>query len=321
MRAPKRPVSTWTPPSREAPRTNALDERLRCSGRRRIREARPVAPARVREQRELADDERLAADVEERAVEAALVVLEDPQAGDLPGEPLGRFGRVFVPGTDEHEQAAAARADDLAVDRDRGPRHALHDRSHQGFVPARDSVPAVAERIEDYGLIGDLQTAALVSHHGSIDWLCFPRFDSGACFAKLLGDAENGHWSLCPAAEVTAARRRYRGDTLVLETELETDGRHRAPDRLHAAARRGARRRPDRRGRRRDACRMRDGAHDPLRLRLGRPVGAAVGGRASSPSRGRTRSSSTTPVGLVGQNMHTVAEFDGRRRASGSRSC
>ena len=56
----------------------------------------------------------------------------------------------------------------------------------------------MAERIEDYGLIGDLQTAALVSRHGSVDWLCFPRFDSGACFAALLGDDENGSWSLGP---------------------------------------------------------------------------------------------------------------------------
>ena len=82
----------------------------------------------------------------------------------------------------------------------------------------------MAARIEDYGLIGDLQTAALVSRHGSIDWACFPRFDSGACFAKLLGDAENGQWSLAPIEEPRSARRRYRGDTLVLETELETDG-------------------------------------------------------------------------------------------------
>src|SRR5262245_59887922 len=80
----------------------------------------------------------------------------------------------------------------------------------------------MAARIEDYGLIGDLQTAALVSRHGSIDWLCFPRFDSGACFAKLLGDAENGQWSLAPVDEVREARRSYRGDTLVLETELQT---------------------------------------------------------------------------------------------------
>jgi GH15 family glucan-1,4-alpha-glucosidase len=77
-------------------------------------------------------------------------------------------------------------------------------------------------RIEDYGLIGDLQTAALVSRHGAIDWLCFPRFDSGACFAALLGDAENGHWTLQPVGEFRSASRRYTDDTLILETTFET---------------------------------------------------------------------------------------------------
>ena len=76
-------------------------------------------------------------------------------------------------------------------------------------------------RIEDYGLIGDLQTAALVSRYGSVDWLCLPRFDSGACFAALLGTEENGHWSLEPTGGSKPSARRYRGDTLVLETELE----------------------------------------------------------------------------------------------------
>ncbi len=77
--------------------------------------------------------------------------------------------------------------------------------------------------LEDYGLIGDLQTAALVSRHGSIDWLCMPRFDSGAIFAGLLGDAENGHWTIQPKGEFRSPGRRYRGDSLVLETEFETD--------------------------------------------------------------------------------------------------
>ncbi len=81
----------------------------------------------------------------------------------------------------------------------------------------------MAGRIEDYGLIGDLQSVALVSRHGCIDWLCLPRFDSGAIFASLLGEAENGHWTMQPAGEFQSPGRRYRGDTLVLETELETD--------------------------------------------------------------------------------------------------
>src|SRR5215475_7614035 len=77
-------------------------------------------------------------------------------------------------------------------------------------------------RIEDYGLIGDLQTAALVGRDGSIDWLCLPRFDSGACFAALLGEPRHGRWLVAPAGDVRRVRRRYRGNTLVLETEFET---------------------------------------------------------------------------------------------------
>ncbi|MDX3688796.1 glycoside hydrolase family 15 protein [Streptomyces europaeiscabiei] len=76
--------------------------------------------------------------------------------------------------------------------------------------------------IEDYALIGDHQTAALVSRQGSIDWLCLPRFDSAACFAALLGDEENGHWRIAPAEGGTCTRRAYRPDSLVLDTEWET---------------------------------------------------------------------------------------------------
>lgn len=77
-------------------------------------------------------------------------------------------------------------------------------------------------RIEDYAIIGDCQTAALVARNGSIDWLCFPRFDSGACFAALLGTEEHGHWMIAPAGEVHRIHRRYRDGTLVLETDFET---------------------------------------------------------------------------------------------------
>ena len=77
--------------------------------------------------------------------------------------------------------------------------------------------------IEDYALIGDTHTAALVSREGSIDWLCLPRFDSPACFAALLGDRSNGRWRLAPAGGVREVRRRYQGDTLVLETEWYTE--------------------------------------------------------------------------------------------------
>lgn len=80
----------------------------------------------------------------------------------------------------------------------------------------------MAGRIEDYGLIGDCQTAALVSREGSIDWLCLPRFDSGACFAALLGQSSNGRWALAPQGDIKSSRRRYREGTLILETEHET---------------------------------------------------------------------------------------------------
>ena len=78
-------------------------------------------------------------------------------------------------------------------------------------------------RIEDYALIGDCETAALVGIDGSIDWLCFPRFDASACFAALLGGPEHGRWLLAPDGGAGRSRRRYRGNTLVLDTEWETE--------------------------------------------------------------------------------------------------
>ena len=78
-------------------------------------------------------------------------------------------------------------------------------------------------RIEDYGMIGNLRTAALVGRDGSIDWLCLPRFDSGACFASLLGDERHGRWLLAPIGPVRRTSRAYREGTLVLETDFETD--------------------------------------------------------------------------------------------------
>jgi GH15 family glucan-1,4-alpha-glucosidase len=80
----------------------------------------------------------------------------------------------------------------------------------------------VSSRIEQYAMVGDTQTAALIGDDGSIDWMCAPRFDSGACFAALLGDENYGRWLIAPAAGGRATRRRYRDHTLVLETEFET---------------------------------------------------------------------------------------------------
>ena len=86
----------------------------------------------------------------------------------------------------------------------------------------------MAGRIEDYALIGDMQSAALVGRNGSIDWLCLPRFDSDACFAALLGDEHNGHWRICPTVVEGPVSRRgevrwqYLGDSLILQTEWQT---------------------------------------------------------------------------------------------------
>lgn len=72
-------------------------------------------------------------------------------------------------------------------------------------------------------MIGDCETAALVGKDGAIDWLCLPRFDSGACFAALLGTPEHGRWKLAPAGRTRKTYRRYRQDTLIVETEFHTD--------------------------------------------------------------------------------------------------
>ncbi|MFC9797125.1 glycoside hydrolase family 15 protein [Streptomyces sp. NPDC127584] len=80
----------------------------------------------------------------------------------------------------------------------------------------------MTQRIDDYALIGDLQTAALVGRDGSVDWLCLPRFDSAACFASILGDEENGHWRIAPKGATSCTSRRYADGTLVLETFWET---------------------------------------------------------------------------------------------------
>src|SRR6186997_2548446 len=76
--------------------------------------------------------------------------------------------------------------------------------------------------LEQYALIGDCETAALVSLEGSIDWLCWPRFDSGACFAALLGEPEHGRWLITPVEPAARVTRRYRGNTLILETHMAT---------------------------------------------------------------------------------------------------
>src|SRR5437868_1764654 len=107
----------------------------------------------------------------------------------------------------------------------------ITDGSRGGKLKKANVVRFVPLRIEDYAIIGDCQTAALVGKDGSIDWLCFPRFDSPACFAALLGTPEHGRWKIAPTGEMHAVRRRYRSGTLVLETDFETaDGEVRLID-------------------------------------------------------------------------------------------
>ncbi len=94
----------------------------------------------------------------------------------------------------------------------------------------------MSQRIEDYALIGDTHTAALVGRDGSIDWLCVPRFDSAACFAALLGTPANGRWLIAPKDGGLATRRSYQDGTLVLEQEWDTLDGHSADHGLHAAS-------------------------------------------------------------------------------------
>ena len=175
-------------------------------------------------------------------------------------------------------------------------------------------------RIEDYGLIGDLQTAALVGRNGSIDWLCFPRFDSDACFASLLGTEQDGRWLLAPDCPVELVERRYRDRSLVHELDFHTaEGVVRVTDfmpprgtdpdvvRIVEALER----------KRADA----DGARDSVRLRLDRPLGAAA--RRRQPGRDR-RPGCAEPADSGGgarREPDDGRRVHGRRPASGIRSC
>ena len=137
----------------------------------------------------------------------------------------------------------------------------------------------MSRMIEDYALIGDLHTAALVARDGSIDWLCLPRFDSRACFAALLGEDRHGHWRIAPAEAGGRISRRYRPDTLILETEFVTGSGTVRLDRLHAAAQRRSGGGPDDRGRQRHG----EDADDPggqVGVRFCAPQDPAPGQRA-----------------------------------------
>ena len=99
--------------------------------------------------------------------------------------------------------------------RNRTPLTALDRRARQAFCEWRSGA---VSKIEDYALLGDCETAALVARDGSVDWLCWPRFDSGACFAALLGQPENGRWLIAPRGTVKHNTRRYRGLAAVVKS-------------------------------------------------------------------------------------------------------
>ncbi|MGH8992945.1 MAG: glycoside hydrolase family 15 protein [Acidimicrobiia bacterium] len=162
-------------------------------------------------------------------------------------------------------------------------------------------------RIEDYGIIGDTQTVGLVGRNGSIDWLCLPRFDSGACFAALLGDPGHGRWLIEPTGGVRGSRRRYRGQTLVLETEFVTDdGVVRLVDCMPPRARDP------------DVVRVVEGVSGrvPMRMELvirfdyGRsaPWVRSIGGRLHAVA-GPDALVLDTPVPTRGEDLRTVADF------------
>ncbi|NUO55904.1 MAG: glycoside hydrolase family 15 protein [Hamadaea sp.] len=163
------------------------------------------------------------------------------------------------------------------------------------------------QRIEDYGLIGDLHTGALVGRDGSVDWLCLPRFDAPACFAALLGGPEAGFWRMAPADGGPATRRRYRGDSLILESEWEsTQGTVRVVDFMPP------------RGEAADIVRVVEGVSGTvpmkmaLRLRFdyGRivPWVRHVGGQLAAIA-GPDAAWLSTPVEVYGQDFTSYAEF------------
>jgi GH15 family glucan-1,4-alpha-glucosidase len=163
------------------------------------------------------------------------------------------------------------------------------------------------ERIEDLALLGDCETAALVSHAGSVDWLCLPRFDSPACFAALLGTPEHGRWQLAPPGSARAARRRYRDGTLILETEFDTaDGTAAVVDFMPV------------RDEIPNLCRIVEGRRGRVSMRMELVIRLDYGSLIPWVRRtedgliavgGSNLISLVTPVPLRGENFQTVAEF------------
>jgi GH15 family glucan-1,4-alpha-glucosidase len=165
-------------------------------------------------------------------------------------------------------------------------------------------------RIEDYGLIGDCETAALVGRDGSIDWLCWPAFDSDACFAALLGNRKNGRWLIAPGDEITRIMRRYRGDSLILETRFETaDGAVELIDFMPP------------RGKASDIVRLVRGVHGRVKMRMELIIRFGFGsdipwvrksedGSALLAICGQDMTVLRTPVETRGEDFTTIADFE-----------
>ncbi len=165
--------------------------------------------------------------------------------------------------------------------------------------------------IEDYALIGDTETAALVATDGSIDWLCLPRFDSGACLGALLGSEENGRWQIAPAGGAKRVVRSYRPGTLILETEMEADGgKIRLVDLMPVRGRDG--------GNNADVVRIVEGVSGRVKMRMDLTIRFDYGhlvpwvtqsGERLSAVGGPDAITLSTPVETQGKNLSTVAEF------------
>ncbi len=163
-------------------------------------------------------------------------------------------------------------------------------------------------RIEDYAIVGDCETCALIGRDGSVDWLCWPRFDGGACFAALLGMPDNGRWLITPSAEPARVTRRYRRNTLILETEFETaDGKVTLTDFMPP------------RGKASDLVRLVEGKAGAVSMRTELVIRFEYGSLIPWVTRseaGALRAVSgpdmvvlRTPVQLHGEHLKTVGEF------------
>lgn len=213
------------------------------------------------------------------------------------------MGTVIAPGVHWLKQIVAARGRNRC-----SPQHyQMREPRGHGCVSEANEVMGVTTRIEDYAFLSDTQTGALVSRECSVDWLCFPRFDSGACFAALLGKKDNGHWQFWPCAKVKRVRRRYWPGTLILENEIETgSGVVRVIDFMPP------------RGTNPDIIRIIEGVRGRVRIKMLLTIRFDYGSIVPWVRKGRSGLEAIagpdglilrTPIQTHGENLSTVAEF------------